>query len=119
MTSPHPAVQEVLAHYGHEFEQATHAKPSINPAVDAEIVLGLVREHGVDTVKRAMSAMFSTDDEFVRRTGFRLSLFRNQFNSFLAAAAKQSSGGCGHSPPCETNTQHINRLLGRTAEVRH
>lgn len=105
-------IDSVLVHYAEAFLDTTSVKPQIDQFTDRVIVGELVAEHGVDTVKRAISAMFRFGDAFVERAGFNLRLFRKQFNSFATLAAKHApSHWCEHEPACRNLSEHTMRIL--------
>jgi hypothetical protein len=101
----------LVGYYRSAFEGTTGARPDLDDRAAQAVFRELLKRHDEAAVATAVSAMFEHGDAFVRRAGYPLTLFRKQFNAFVAAGAKQPRKGCGHTPPCRTNTQHINRIL--------
>ena len=86
----HP-IRELLGHYQTRYEAIIGTKPHIDGGKDAAAMQALLKQHDAATVQRAMDAYFDQADDFVKRRGYTLGLFRSQFNAWLAKAAPRPS----------------------------
>lgn len=89
---PHP-IRELIGDYQQRFEAATGTKPSINGKRDASIFDGLLKDHAEDIIRASLGAFFA--DAYAIDAGFPLPLFRSQFSSYAAKAARASPSRAG------------------------
>lgn len=89
-------------------------------AQDMPHVKRLVRQLGVDEVKRRISRYLLTEDEFYRKASHNWGMFVATINTHVGAADAPSdeaftlsSGveGCQHQPPCKNAAEHTKRYM--------
>lgn len=117
-TSPNRSgVSNLLDHYTAKYLAVVGMRPHIQRPKDPQLLTQLLRQHDEETVRRAMDALFESDDRLVLNNGYSIGIFKSQFNGLLVRVNRVVTGSgaerrgpvweckhvdrCGHRAMCE------------------
>lgn len=100
------STKAVLLYYSELFEKQFGLRPRISYGRDGAIVKSVVKQFGEEKVRDLLGKFFSTEDEFIRKSGHTLGIFASQINKLIVNGQpppppKPKSKNPTHSPNCE------------------
>lgn len=82
-SAPNGAVQRLIGVYVTEYQRRFDEKPVITKA-DGALLKKLITEYGAEKVEQRLRAYIVWNDEFVRKSGYSLSIFHVKWNELAA-----------------------------------
>lgn len=110
---PSSPVRTLLDAYVARFKERYGTAPQVDYAKDGAIFKALASQHAIEMIAGALDTYFGDVDPFIARSGHTLTLFRSQFNRFLAAASRPASQAFGTSPRTAGNFAAAERFVSR------
>lgn len=109
----------LLGVYAELFKAAHVDAPQIEYGRDRKMLRELLSQHAPAKIEKALREMFRTRDPWVIKNGHTLTLFRREFNRFLAGSGPAAGEAtrlipdttawrrdCRHTPPCRSAFEH-------------